>query len=308
MRKMNFLKKTKVLIRNLAPQAFWHVTACRHAFLSFSLVLMLLTSCSGMEESEQRDIRKINAKGEFIYRKQNDQPIVITPPRQQKKEPYPWNLGVVGNYPRITKDFLRCKGGPINPIRIEPSSNPEKEASRYTDCGGAEKHGLPLRGGKEFIYPVLLDLLNYIQAQSGKRVVVTSGHRCPPHNLYVDSSPKNQGSKHQMGAEVDFYVQGMELQPEAIVSLIAKFYKETPRYKGKADFQHLARYEKSDTNVSTPPWQNKEIFIKLFKKEEGRNFDNRHPYPYINIQVRWDQDTNEKVVLTNAALHNYLRW
>ena len=32
-------------------------------------------------------------------------------------------------------------------------------------------------------------------------------------------------------------------------------------------------------NVLIPPWYNKEILIKLFKKNEGRDLDNRHPYP-----------------------------
>ena len=31
----------------------------------------------------------------------------------------------------------------------------------------------------------------------------------------------------------------------------------------------------------TIPWFNKEIFIKLYRKSEGRDGDNRHPYPYL---------------------------
>ena len=63
-----------------------------------------------------------------------------------------------------------------------------------------------------------------------------------------------------------------------------------------------------DTGILTAPWYNKEIFIKLYKKKEGRNFDNRHPYPYISIQVRFDTELNERVIYSwDKAYKNYLR-
>jgi hypothetical protein len=101
----------------------------------------------------------------------------------------------------------------------------------------------------------------------------------------------------------------MEDQPEAIVKIIQNFYKESPRYKGQKDFEDFKRYEKDDTNVSTQPWFNKEVFIKVFNKKEGRNFDNNHLYPYLSIQVRYDRDTNEKVIYTwIKANRNFYRW
>ena len=63
----------------------------------------------------------------------------------------------------------------------------EKEIARYYDCGGPEKHSLPLREKKEFyLHSILIILLNYLQIQTGKRVVITCGHCCPEHNAYLD--------------------------------------------------------------------------------------------------------------------------
>jgi hypothetical protein len=273
-------------------------------YILFLLIAFLFTSCSSSDE-EAEVLRKLNQKGEFIYRKHNEH--LFNPPLAERVTPeaYPWEKGFTGTFPKITKEFFRCKGSHLNPVRIVQQ---KEEIARFYDCGGSEKHSLPLRDNKEFIHPILIDLLNYIQAKTNKRVVITSGHRCPEHNTYVDPSPENQFSKHMVGAEVSFYVQGLEERPESIVKLIQDYYQKTAKYKDKKDFQEFSRYEKGDTNVSTLPWMNKEIFIKLFTKKEGRNFDNRHPYPYLSIQVRWDDIKKEKVIYTwDQANHNYLR-
>jgi len=100
-----------------------------------------------------------------------------------------------------------------------------------------------------------------------------------------------------IGAEVDFYVSGMENSPDKIVDLIMQFYMENAGYHNFIHYQNFSRFD-GKTNVSTKPWYNKEIFIKLFKKNEGRDFDNRHPYPYVSIQVRFDRELDERVVYT----------
>lgn len=229
----------------------------------------------------------------------------VPQPELRTLDPYPWEKGQTAHSPKITKEYFRCKGSSLNPVHTEQQKG---ELVRYFDCGGSEKHSLPLRNGKEFIYPILIDLLNYIQANTQKKVVITSGHRCPEHNVYVDSSVANQSSKHLIGAEVSFYVQGMEDRSEAIVKLIQEYYKTTSKYQNQKEFLEFQRYEKPDAKVSTAPWYNKEIFVKFFKKKEGRNFDNRHPYPYISIQVRYDWETQQKVVYSwDLAYKNYLR-
>lgn len=168
---------------------------------------------------------------------------------------------------------------------------------------------MPLRAQQEFIYSILIDLLNEIQIKTGRRVVITCGHCCPEHSLYLDASPINQTSKHLIGAEVDFYVEGLEKEPEKVVEIILAFYREQLKYKGLKEFQEFKRYEKGETNVTLLPWYNKEIFVKIFNETEGRDFDNRHPYPYVSIQVRYDWDLKEKVVYSwEKAFRQFYRW
>ncbi len=213
---------------------------------------------------------------------------------------YFWETSQKGALPKITKEYFRCKGNPLNPVRIEEVRG---EKVRYFDCGGSDKHSLCLRDQKEWIFPILPEVLNYIQQKTGRRVVITSGYRCPEHNAYVDPHPSNQTSKHMIGAEVDFYVQGMEHKPEEVVKLIIGYYKDQKEY------QEFKRYEKPDAQVSTQPWMNKELFIKIYKATEGRNFDNRHPYPYIALQVRYDRDKKERVVYSwDSSFRGYLRF
>lgn len=277
----------------------------RHLLFTFLLILFC-TACSTSDEPKTQQSSQRYQKGEYIYRHHQETFSQVPVAEAQTLDPYPWEKGNAGNYPKITKEFFRCKGSNLNPVRVVQEKG--NEPSRYFDCGGAEKHSLPLRNKKEFIYPILIDLVNYIQAKTQKRIVITSGHRCPEHNTYVDSSPSNQYSKHMLGAEVSFYVQGMENDPNSIVKSIQDYFKETAKYQGQKEFIEFQRYEKSDSNISTNPWYNKEVFIKIFKTKEGRNFDNRHPYPYISIQVRLDYDTNEKVVYSwDKAYHNFLR-
>lgn len=265
------------------------------------LILILASSCSSSDEAESDRARLQNATGEYIYRNHNEYLFKLEPPIKIQSFHYPWESHSSNH---ITKDYFRCKGSSLNSPRIIQKKG---ETTRIFDCGGMEKHSLPLRNDKEFIYPILMDLLNFIQDKSGKKVVITSGHRCPEHNAYVDSSTENQTSKHMLGAEVSFYVQGYEDKPEKIIKLIQIYYLETSKYRDLKDFQVFKRYDKA-TNVSTAPLMNKEIFVKLFKKKEGRNFDNRHPYPYISIQVRFDMDNNEKVIYTwEKANRNLLR-
>lgn len=225
-------------------------------------------------------------------------------PTTLEKEPlpsYPWEKD--SKLSPITKDYFRCKGSSLNPL--VPIFKDKKVIENIFDCSGS--HSLPIRHGKEFIYPILIELLNEIQASTGKAVVITSGHRCPQHNRYVDSSPKNQSSKHQIGAEVSFYVAGLEAQSSAVLNAIFSFYRSDPRYasEGKS-YATFERYEK-ETDVSTKPWFNKEILIKVYLPHEGRNYDNRHPFPYFSIQVRFDRDTQMRAAYSSEDAQCFQR-
>ena len=179
----------------------------------------------------------------------------------------------------------------------------DKVLENIFDCNGPSSHSLPIRHNQEFIYPILIELLNEIQASTGKPVIITSGHCCPSHNKYIDPSPKNQASKHQIGAEVSFYVPGVERNPEIILNIIFAFYKSQPRYAAeKKAYAEFERYDK-ETDVSTKPWFNKEILIKIYQPHEGRNGDNKHAFAYFSLQVRFDKDTNMRVAYSwNDAL------
>ena len=158
-----------------------------------------------------------------------------------------------------------------------------------------------MREGKEFVYPCLIALLNHIQDKTGKRVVITTGHRCPEHNAYCDHNPSNFGSKHMMGAEVDFYVEGLERQPEKIVALLQEYYQG----QGK-EWETFQRFEKSE--LASKPWYNKEIFIKVYTAQEGRDFDNQHPYPYLSLQVRYHRQEDKKVTFDDKEIRNFMRY
>jgi hypothetical protein len=261
--------------------------------MRFSLLLLLfLSACTSNEKN-----KKGNVIAEKIFRKEGDLLYRTRAPEPKEREEYPWEKKYLGKYPRITKEFFRCKGNASNPpLEVKQGEN----KVIYRDCRGTEHHGLPMRDGKEFIYPCLVNLLNYLQEKTEKKVVITCGHRCPDHNTYCDSSPSNYGSKHMIGAEVDFYVEGMEKEPQKVIALIQDYYK------GQKEYEKFERYDKN-LNVSTKAWLNKEIFIKLYLENEGRDHDNQHPYPYIGLQVRFDRDLNKKVTFEAKETRKYLR-
>ena len=174
------------------------------------------------------------------------------------------------------------------------------------DCDGLIDHGLPVRDGKEGVQPILVELLNYLQSELKAPVRITSGHRCPKHQSYMDPSPKAQGTKHLIGAEVAFYIEGFEEKIFDLIPPIEAFYKNHPRYKDRTAFQTFKRWDK-ETDVRTTPWYNEEIFIKLYQADEGRNLDNTHPYPYLSIQVRLDFEKSEKVQYTWKGGEHYFR-
>ncbi len=227
---------------------------------------------------------------------------IFPQPKRRERASYPWEADYIGEHPRITKEYFRCKGSSMSPMKT--LSVEGKPTTYLHDCRGGYSHGLPLIGEEEGVYPIMLHLLNYIQEKTGKRVVVTCGYRCPSHNAYADPSKFNETSKHMVGAEVDFYVQGLEYEPQKVVDLLLEYYGE----ESDRRYRNFVRYTKDKTNVATHPWYNKEVFIKLFLESEGRDFDNRHPYPYVCIQVRYDREREEPVIYEwKRAHYNYQR-
>ena len=243
------------------------------------LVLLLLVSCSGLEKSETEKVRKANAVQEPIYRLTSERYPPMSRGKKVVRARYPWETSIVGNFPRITKEFFRCKGSIAHPDR-----------GKISDCGGIDQHSLPIKEGKEFTYPALLDLLNYVQATLKKRVVVTCGHRCPTHDHY--STLTQSKSKHMMGAEVDFYVEGSQEKPYEMIQAIMQYYHTSERTRDKLPYTHFSQTQSS---LKNPSWMNREVIIRLYEKDEGRDWDNSHPYPYVSIELRHDYSSNRAI-------------
>lgn len=263
----------------------------------FLLLLLILSSCSSSNEEN-------TTPGEYIFRTHDDVRLPTSSYTVRMKPHYPWQPESEHSLHPITKEYFRCKGFQLNPPKIVREN--DKEIARYTDCGGADKHSLPIRNGKEYVFPILLELVNHVQEITKKPVVITTGHRCPDHNSYVDPSPQNQGSKHLIGAACSFYVKGLENNPEAVVKIVQDYYKLQTCYAQQKEYQEFKRFEKA-TNCSTQPWYNKEIFIKLYKAHEGRDGDNPHTNPYLNIQVRFDRERNVPLTFTWTDAQQFLR-
>ncbi|MDP1835390.1 MAG: D-Ala-D-Ala carboxypeptidase family metallohydrolase [Chlamydiales bacterium] len=266
----------------------------------YQICICLLFCLTGCSTADENTIRRRNEVATYIDRHHDEHLFQASAASWVSPDRYSWEVEGSGHYPRITKDFFRCRGCELNPVRIV-------ESNHIYDCGGADRHSLPLRDNKEFVYPILVDLLNELQDKTGKRVVITSGHRCPEHNRYVDPSTANSTSKHMIAAEASFYIQGLENRPDEALKIIFDYYRTNPKYQADKAYTEFQRYDK-ETDIATPPWYNKEVFVKIYQREEGRDFDNRHPYPYISVQVRYDWDKKERVQYTwKDAQRNYLR-
>ncbi len=272
--------------------------------VAISALFALVVSCSPMEESEREKLLKINEITEKIYRLEGEHFFHSNEVVVKSLSPYPWEPKSLSVDKKITKEFFRCRGSFSNSNKSLIDESRDK--TTVADCSGMEKHGLPYRDEKEFIYPALIELLNYLQEKMGKRVVITTGHRCPTHNTFADRSKKNQYSKHQIGAEVDFYVEGFEESPLEVVRFIMHYYTEHP----ELDYGAFRECKHNSLGLSHPGWYNKEIIVNIKQKDEGRDFDNRHPYPYVTVEIRCDRSEDDKVVEYNWNVANncYIRF
>src|SRR5579862_9121325 len=97
------------------------MTRLRKVFLSYMQrfwtipVLLFLFSCSGLEHSEQENLRRANAKGEFIHRTHDEYHYAIETPKHLMRERYSWEQAYIGKHAKISKEYFRCKGSSSNP-------------------------------------------------------------------------------------------------------------------------------------------------------------------------------------------------
>ena len=171
----------------------------------FIFFILLLTSCN-FNENKSNKIK--NIKILEISRKKDDKYFDFEKVEMRKIRNYSFE-NEVDNLPKITKEYFRCKGNALNPERIDETN--KEDIKVFLDCDGSSKHSLPIINGSENVYSILVELLNYIQKRTKKRVNITCGHRCPKHNAYSDFYLNAKTSKHMIGAEVDFYVDSYTL-------------------------------------------------------------------------------------------------
>lgn len=219
-------------------------------------------------------------RGEYITRTSGENSIAFEQPLATGPQTYPWSKS---SLPPITKEHFRCKGSLLNPPKA--LSNGEK----HFDCGGKRSHGLPYRDGDEFIFPVLIELLNAVQSSLNKKVIITCGHCCPQHSHYIHNEGTHLHSKHQIGAEVDFYVEGVS--PYKVVQILREHYE--------SDNEH-GPLKQGESGIS---WSNKEVVITLYRSDEERDFDNRHPHSYLSMQLKWDRNNKKHIVYSWPIAH-----
>lgn len=257
--------------------------------IAFFALVSLLASCSDTKSHVEKRRMKNNQTEEKIYRHSTEYYYKKEPFTLVKKDPYPWENE--SPFPKITINSLRCRGDRSHPIL-------KHLQGEFEDCNGMYEHGLPYVDHEEFVYPVLLTLLNKVQNVFNKQVVVVSGHRCPKHHLYITLG-SSKLSKYMIGARVDFTVIGMEDQGELIIEKIKEFYSE--------DEEKFCHFKKEVDSTGTVIWSNQEI--RLFITKEGEhNVIDKKKHPVVTIDVCFDRKKNEPVYLDwNQAYSGYIR-
>lgn len=244
----------------------------------FIFVLVFLVSCSSADQRLEKKRMNNNKTIEKIYRLSDEKVYVHEEFKLCKRELYPWENNCI--FPKITIDHFRCRGS--------SSSKEKKQGDKvFQDCKGLYEHGLPYVDGQEFIFPVLITILNKLQNSLQKKIIITSGHRCPKHNSYVTLG-SSKLSRYMIGAKVDFYVEGMEENLLDVISSVLDLYKE--------DNQEYAVFEKITKENGNFKWQNKEIQISLEENNENSP-QKTSKEQVISIEVLYDREKKEGIIL-----------
>ncbi|MBN2479286.1 MAG: hypothetical protein JXA94_03580, partial [Parachlamydiales bacterium] len=85
--------------------------------------------------------------------------------------------------------------------------------------------------------------------------------------------------------------------------LIEKYYLEKSKYKNNKNYTEFFEDTKSKDFLKNSAYYNKEILVKIYDFDEGRDFSNRHPYPYISIEVLYDSQEDKKVSYSWEKAH-----
>ncbi|MCH9620946.1 MAG: hypothetical protein S4CHLAM20_03560 [Chlamydiia bacterium] len=252
------------------------------------MIVLCLVGCSSADDRSQGRRMKENKATEKIYRLSHQKFYTEEPAELVKKDPYPWESGTA--FSKITVDSFRCQGRRNHQKR-------QRDGKEYADCGGLAEHGLPYADKDEFVYSVMIKLLNQVQNAFQKKVVITSGHRCPKHHSYITMG-KSKISRYMIGAKVDFFIEGMEEKPHEIIEKLKSFYKND---QGYSEFREVRN------NDGTRSWHNKEVILTINPEGEHTKLQNRN-HPVVSIDVRYDRDKEESIILDwKRAYEGYIR-
>lgn len=153
----------------------------------------------------------------------------------------------------------RCTGGAVQVIG----------GGQVRDCPAGERPAHVM--AKE-----ITRLVEKLRCKVGDKVVITSGYRSPRHNQYlrawVASREKGRNtvsatSRHTQGKAVDFYIKGY----------------------GHGQLTPIARQLKIWAGKLAKPLRGslERIWVKIYRKHQGREPDNLHPFPYIHVELRY---------------------
>jgi len=260
----------------------------------FSVLAFCLVGCSGLEQSEQEQIRKVNAKVDPITRFSDEHFYEISFP-QKKTEKRAGLKESSSSIKKIDKEQFRCRGSLSNKPIVS------LDGKTLNDCEGAYKHSLPIRAEKEFVYPALIEVLSFIQNRLSKKVVILSGHRCIDHLRYIKQDYTPVSFKSLIGAEVRFYVEGAENEHDSIVSAIFSYYDLFfPK-----DKQMVSFISSSENKVH----ENKELTVRLIEPNDPEIEEHALSFPYYQIELKFDRELNKKIsAKLEDGLSAYYRW
>jgi hypothetical protein len=83
------------------------------------LITLFHTSCS----KPSRTAIHSSAQGEYIQRHHEESLTLNESMEDQKRPPYPWEELTKCNFPKINKEFFRCRGKDTNPVYLIQKEN-----------------------------------------------------------------------------------------------------------------------------------------------------------------------------------------
>ncbi len=239
----------------------------------FNFVLLLLLF-NFLNSSCSRKNPSITSKTYNIHKNFVPNDFVIPQELPQKKPSYQWEKQH-SPLPSFTKYSFRCTG-----------TNQEENIPSYKKCLGTLQHGLPLYNGKEYIYPRLIDLLNFLQKENNEKISIIRGHLCPKVFALLDI--KEQNNKYLIGAIVK--ISSKINWEQNLPFLIKKFYEK------KKEENPLQEINNSNYPII---FTNNEFKFIIYKPLTTN---------IMEIEVLYDKEKDLTINFTIEDAQNYLHY